>query len=290
MPAMIVTNTPAKDLAYTNFAYCSPSDLRNFVVYVAKFICILLLLLAYYWGCLILPECASVTLNFDVLDMIPSLVTILVSMPFNVAMLKSPLGTLISISRFIPPEDFNLALLTLELEFVKKGAKDEQVDAVLLSKQIRKRFMNQVMTTGQRVTFEYHGNGYIFTVNQATVEGQEKSGGIERGIITADTYIIYEASNSSGIKIVNQREAASSNIFRHKEFNLQSFGIGGLSEEFADIFRRAFASRVFPPHVTSKLGIKHVKGMLLYGPPGTGKTLMARQIGKMLNGKEPKIT
>jgi vesicle-fusing ATPase len=27
----------------------------------------------------------------------------------------------------------------------------------------------------------------------------------------------------------------------------------------------------------------------LYGPPGTGKTLMARQIGKMLNAKEPKI-
>ncbi|VFQ69081.1 unnamed protein product [Cuscuta campestris] len=29
---MIVTNTPAKDLAYTNLAYCSPADLRNFVV------------------------------------------------------------------------------------------------------------------------------------------------------------------------------------------------------------------------------------------------------------------
>lgn len=29
--------------------------------------------------------------------------------------------------------------------------------------------------------------------------------------------------------------------------------------------------------------------MLLFGPPGTGKTLMARQIGKMLNGKDPKV-
>lgn len=36
-------------------------------------------------------------------------------------------------------------------------------------------------------------------------------------------------------------------------------------------------------------GCKHVKGILLYGPPGTGKTLMARQIGKMLNAREPKI-
>ncbi|CAK7350585.1 unnamed protein product [Dovyalis caffra] len=189
---------------------------------------------------------------------------------------------------FIPPEDFNLALLTLDLEFVKKGTRNEQIDAVLLANQLRKRFANQVMTSGQRVTFEYHGNNYIFTVNQAVVEGREDSNDIERGMISSDTFIVFEALNSSGIKIVNQREAASSNIFRQKEFNLQSLGIGGLSAEFADIFRRAFASRVFPPHVTSKLGIKHVKGMLLYGPPGTGKTLMARQIGKMLNGREPK--
>ena len=30
-------------------------------------------------------------------------------------------------------------------------------------------------------------------------------------------------------------------------------------------------------------------GILLFGPPGTGKTLMARQIGQMLNAREPKI-
>lgn len=29
---MIVTNTPGRDLAYTNFAYCSPSDIRNFII------------------------------------------------------------------------------------------------------------------------------------------------------------------------------------------------------------------------------------------------------------------
>ena len=60
----------------------------------------------------------------------------------------------------------------------------------------------QVMTTGQRVTFEYHGNGYIFTVNQATIEGQEKSKGIERGMLSTETYIVFEAPNSSGIKVI----------------------------------------------------------------------------------------
>ncbi|KAG6424379.1 hypothetical protein SASPL_114797 [Salvia splendens] len=273
-PTMIVTNTPAKDLAYTNFAFCSPGDLRDFVV----------------------PG------SGNAYALIGDVFVLSVSYPFFTDLLFFSIRAVhcddsVVISdannseyfRFTPPEDFKIAMLTLELEFVKKGARDEQVDAVLLSKQIQNKFMNQVMTTGQRVTFEYHGNGYIFTVNQATLEGKEKSHGMERGMISPETFIIYEASNSSGIKIVNQREGANSNIFRHKEFNLQSFGIGGLSAEFADIFRRAFASRVFPSHVTSKLGIKHVKGMLLYGPPGTGKTLMARQIGKMLNGKEPKI-
>src|SRR5690348_1147955 len=66
-------------------------------------------------------------------------------------------------------------------------------------------------------------------------------------------------------------------------------GIGGLDNEFSAIFRRAFASRLFPPDIIAQLGIKHVKGMLLYGPPGTGKTLIARQIGKMLAGKEPQV-
>jgi vesicle-fusing ATPase len=66
-------------------------------------------------------------------------------------------------------------------------------------------------------------------------------------------------------------------------------GIGGLDKEFECIFRRAFASRVYPAEVVENLGIQHVKGMLLYGPPGTGKTLIARKIGEMLNARPPKL-
>jgi vesicle-fusing ATPase len=37
-------------------------------------------------------------------------------------------------------------------------------------------------------------------------------------------------------------------------------GIGGLDKEFANIFRRAFASRLYPPKVLAKLGCNHVRG------------------------------
>ncbi|GMJ14677.1 N-ethylmaleimide sensitive factor [Hibiscus trionum] len=284
---MVVTSTPSTDLALTNLAYCSPSDLQSFAVPGSK------LFLAIIGDAFVLSVSYPFLIFFFLLYLqFNRIFTRFIVESLNAIhrrLAKVSNGDNVSVSRFIPPQDFNLALLRVELEFVKKGTKNEQVDAVLLAKQLRKRFMNQVMTVGQKVTFEYHGNNYIFTVSVAQLEGQETSGAPERGMISGDTYFIFDAQNSSGIKVVNQREAASSNIFRHKEFNLQSLGIGGLGAEFADIFRRAFASRVFPPHVTNKLGIKHVKGMLLYGPPGTGKTLMARQIGKMLNGKEPKI-
>nr|XP_010915893.1 vesicle-fusing ATPase [Elaeis guineensis]XP_029120193.1 vesicle-fusing ATPase [Elaeis guineensis] len=272
--SMVVVSTPTQDLALTNFAYCSTGDVRKFSTPGSS----LVFTLVGDSVVLTLRAHESIRDGHIALNAIQRRYT------------KVSAGDSISVSRFVPPDNFKLALLTLELEFVKgKTNRTDQLDAVVLAQQLRKRFIDQVMTTGQRVSFEFCGTNYIFTVNQAMLEGQEDSKAIERGIISNDTYFIFEASPNSGIKIVNQREAASSNIFRHKEFNLEKLGIGGLSAEFTDIFRRAFASRVFPPHVVNKLGIKHVKGMLLYGPPGTGKTLMARQIGKLLNGREPKI-
>ena len=71
--------------------------------------------------------------------------------------------------------------------------------------------------------------------------------------------------------------------------SFEKFGVGGLDAEFLTIFRRVFASRMVAPDVVKRLGMRHVKGMLLYGPPGTGKTLVARQLGKLLNAHPPKI-
>lgn len=110
-----------------------------------------------------------------------------------------------------------------------------------------------------------------------------------RGILTPQTQINFfkDGKTPINLKASSRRPAANSIIA--PDFKFEDMGIGGLDAEFVTIFRRAFASRVFPPGLVEKLGIQHVKGILLYGPPGTGKTLIARQIGKMLNAREPKV-
>jgi vesicle-fusing ATPase len=123
-----------------------------------------------------------------------------------------------------------------------------------------------------------------------------------RGILTPQTQITCFKDPGSSIKIKASAKKPPPNAIIQPNFKFEDMGIGGLDSEFAAIFRRAFASRIFPLGLVEKLGIQHVRGrslskigreltigILLHGPPGTGKTLMARQIGKMLNAKEPKI-
>mmetsp|Transcript_52434 Transcript_52434/g.102613 ORF Transcript_52434/g.102613 Transcript_52434/m.102613 type:complete len:564 (-) Transcript_52434:102-1793(-) len=106
------------------------------------------------------------------------------------------------------------------------------------------------------------------------------------GFLSNETEYSFTSVDDSRVSI-QTKKAVQRTIFR-PDFDFSALGIGGLDKEFADIFRRAFASRIFPS-VVQELGINHVRGMLLFGPPGTGKTLIARQIGKMLKAREPKI-
>lgn len=57
---------------------------------------------------------------------------------------------------------------------------------------------------------------------------------------------------------------APPNAILAPNFKFEDMGIGGLDTEFSEIFRRAFASRVFPPGLVEKLGIQHVKGEFRY--------------------------
>jgi len=52
--------------------------------------------------------------------------------------------------------------------------------------------------------------------------------------------------------VICRKQAFQSII--NPDWNFDKMGIGGLGDQFSAIFRRAFASHVFPPEVVEQLG------------------------------------
>lgn len=187
--------------------------------------------------------------------------------------------------------------MDVEIGFAStKKISDTQYDQDKLAEIFIGNFQNQIFSPGQRILMDVSNIPLLIKVKTITLvdltrpgDAPTRSDGGARGILTNQTSISFYKDASSPIKLKGSTKRAAANAIIAPDFKFEDMGIGGLDSEFSTIFRRAFASRIFPPGLIEKLGIMHVKGMLLYGPPGTGKTLIARQIGKMLNAREPKI-
>jgi vesicle-fusing ATPase len=192
-----------------------------------------------------------------------------------------------------------LGALDVEVGFASvKKFTETPYDQDILADVFIKQFENQIFAPGQRLIMDYKNIPLIFMVKTVQLAdlSMEKSAPAptmstpsSRGILTRHTPITFYKDAKSPIKLKGSARRPAANSIIAPDFKFEDMGIGGLDTEFSAIFRRAFASRIFPPGLIEKLGIQHVKGILLYGPPGTGKTLIARQIGKMLNSREPKV-
>ncbi|KAF5665370.1 Vesicular-fusion sec18 [Fusarium heterosporum] len=193
-----------------------------------------------------------------------------------------------------------LGSVDLEIGFASPNKKtDVPYDEDELSKMFIDAYQNQVLSPGQRILMDHRNIPLLVVVKTVSLTDLAMSSDDSskkmyrepqaRGILTTQSRVLFHRDAKGDFNLKPSMHKPNSNAILAPDFRFEDMGIGGLDDEFATIFRRAFASRIFPPGLIAKMGITHVKGLLLYGPPGTGKTLIARQIGKMLNANPPKV-
>lgn len=230
------------------------------------------------------------------------------ALAFNLVQRKSlqlSLNEPLDVAPWFPPRDnIYVFRISVEVDFPNKArATSNAIDAEQLGKYAAKIFANQCVSVSQDVLIDFQGDSLTLRITELEIikgnappTDESISTAKETdvapspmGILAAASKILVGKSGQSTVNLVNvQKSSTSSKMFR-PDFSFSKMGIGGLDSELGDIFRRAFASRVYPASVLQKMGLMHVRGVLLYGAPGCGKTLIARKIGKMLVDKEPKV-
>ncbi|CDK24391.1 unnamed protein product [Kuraishia capsulata CBS 1993] len=192
-----------------------------------------------------------------------------------------------------------LGTMNLEISFRnRQRANSTEFDQDELARAFVDRFESQVFQPTQIILFEFKGVIFELVIKSIQVvdlgvvdiaDLPSSTSIAKKGILVSQTRLNFFKGPDGMVNLKASSTRPNADAIIRPDFKFEDMGIGGLDKEFTSIFRRAFASRIFPPGLIEKLGIQHVKGLLLYGPPGTGKTLIARKIGTMLNAKEPKI-
>ena len=195
----------------------------------------------------------------------------------------------------ISPQTIYATRVVIELSLLKVGKDKRNLPAPELYEEWKNSMNHLPLNNGLKYFFKFKDDFYyalivelIGATSKDISDGKDSQPVISALYHNSLTVLKFRKGVEQPIVIEDDSEGRGASIFK-PDWNFEKMGIGGLDDEFVTLFRRAFASRIFPTSVIKQMGINHVKGILLYGPPGTGKTLMARQIGQMLNTVEPKV-
>jgi vesicle-fusing ATPase len=185
------------------------------------------------------------------------------------------------------------SVISVAVDLLKKGGNPSPVklDSAAMSEYFLETYNGQIFHANQQIAMDCCDNkleGVILSVEHAEAgngTGGRSSGGLVVPNITIVNFV-KRVGSTSPIAITGSATGSGGgggSLFR-SNFDFAQMGIGGLGDEFQTIFRRAFASRLYPSSLVKEMGFSHVKGILLYGPPGCGKVLQL--LGSLCNGPD----
>ncbi|CAD7956864.1 unnamed protein product [Amoebophrya sp. A25] len=284
-----------RTLAYTNLVYVNPSDFSQLAARDRRPTVYVLVKDSYPFSLASHPD-------------VPAGKIYLSSLQRDFAQI--PLEAVLPVVSWAPSPENELATARVNVDVIggaSGSSSKPEVDSKTLQELLLQSFRGQPFSRGQmccaqlkregqptlalKFTFADVENKYeIMRAAQGkSPRSRSGSSGAQRiaAVLSPSSLdsVDFKSGPSNSISVLSS-DMRRQQVFK-KDFNFGAMGIGGLSQELETIFRKAFASRLYPPALIRQLGIKHVRGMMLYGPPGTGKTTIARQLGKCLDAREP---
>lgn len=195
------------------------------------------------------------------------------------------LANRVEVRPFIPPPNFALATLEIEVDFLSKkaaapGAPPREIDTDRLAADFLLNYEGHVFEIGQAIAMDFEGTKMELKMNvlqqmdlsSAVGKKSKKSAELVTsddasriGQFLAPTALTFSRPQGSkhvslmGDKVAGGSGEGANTIFL-SDFDFEKLGIGGLDAEFNQIFRRAFASRIWPAHIIKQMGINHVRG------------------------------
>lgn len=179
------------------------------------------------------------------------------------------LSTRVEVSAYSPPTDTILSALQITVDMLSKkvtGARAREIDTDRLLENVLGNYIHQMVQPNQILAMDFEGIKVELTISKLDFlsEGSKQP----YGQITGPTEISFRKAHGtklvtlSGSRVAGGSGSGANSIFLG-DFDFEKLGIGGLDAEFNRIFRRAFASRIWPQHIIKQMGITHVRGMLV---------------------------